>query len=281
MESKPLVSIITGIYNCASTLDEAIQSILNQTYDNWEMILCDDGSSDNTYQIAQKYQKQYPDKIIVVRNKKNLGLNKTLNHCLAEAHGTYIARMDGDDISEKTRLEKEVEFLELHPEFALVSTPMVYFDENGDWGHGTSIKEPVLRDFVFHAPCFCHAPVMIRKSVYDDVGGYTEEDAFLRFEDCNLWYKIYAAGYKGANLSEHLYKMRDDRDAYKRRTVNSRLRAVYVQWRGFRLVKMKWYYYPVLLKDLLKGIALSIMPCGIYTKLHKMKLSQEADERGN
>lgn len=272
MEHNPLISIIMGIYNCAPTLDEAIQSILSQTYDNWELILCDDGSTDNTYETAQNYQKKYPNKIILIQNEKNEGLNKTLNHCLAKAHGTYVARMDGDDISEPTRFEKEVAFLEAHPEFALVSTPMIYFDESGDWGCGTATAEPVLRDFVFHAPCFCHAPVMIRKSVYDAVGGYTENQVFLRFEDCNLWYKIYAAGYKGANLSEPLYKMRDDRDAYRRRTVSSRLRAVYVQWCGFRMVKMKFYYYPVLLKDLVKGIVLSIIPTKLYTIIHKRRL---------
>lgn len=273
MENKPLVSIITGIYNCAPTLQEAIQSILDQTYENWELILCDDGSSDHTYAVAQACREKCPNKITVLRNEENQGLNKTLNRCLSHAHGVYIARMDGDDISESTRLEQEVAFLEDHPEFALVSTPMIYFDENGDWGRGTAIPAPALRDFVFHAPCFCHAPVMVRKSVYDTVGGYSEEDVFLRFEDCNLWYKIYAAGYKGANLSEPLYRMRDDRNAYRRRTVSTRLRAVYVQWHGFRMVRMKWYYYPVLLKELMKGIVLSMMPGGLYTAIHKMRLS--------
>jgi glycosyltransferase EpsE len=183
--------------------------------------------------------------------------------------------MDGDDISLPTRLEQEVAFLEAHSEFALVSTPMIYFDENGDWGAGTALPAPELRDFVFHAPCFCHAPVMIRKSVYDAVGGYTEEKAFLRFEDCNLWYQIYAKGYVGANLPERLYKMRDDRNAYRRRTIDTRLRAVYVQWRGYRMVHMPWRYYPLLIKDLIKGVVLACMPRSLYTALHKKRLSPQ------
>jgi len=273
MEEKPLVSFIMGIYNCETTLDEAIQSILAQTYADWEMIMCDDGSSDATAKIARTYVEKYPNRFILLQNEKNLGLNKTLNRCLKAASGTYIARMDGDDVSLPTRLEKEVAFLETHAEYALVSTPMIYFDEEGDWGRGTGIPAPKLRDFVFHAPCFCHAPVLVRREVYEAVEGYTEEPAFLRFEDCNLWYKIYAKGYQGANLSEPLYKMRDGRDAYKRRTIHTRLRAVYVQWRGFRLVNMKWYYYPVLIKELIKGITLAMMPRDLYMRFHKKRLS--------
>jgi glycosyltransferase EpsE len=271
MNNTPLISIIMGIYNCADTLEEAIQSIISQTYKNWELIMCDDGSRDDTFIIAQKYVDLYPNKIILLKNQNNLGLNKTLNKCLAVAKGEFIARMDGDDLSCTERLEKEFKFLNNHPEFALVSSPMIYFDENGEWGRGHAIPEPQIRDFVFHAPCFCHAPVMIRKSVYDAVGGYTEDIAFLRFEDCNLWYKIYAAGFKGANLLEPLYSMRDDQTAYKRRTVSTRLKAIYVQWRGFRLVNMKWYYYPMLIKDLLKGVILSIMPQKLYLYLHHKK----------
>ena len=106
------VSIIMGIYNCADTLPEAIDSIVNQTYVNWELIMCDDGSKDTTYQIAEKYQKMYPDKIVLIKNEKNQGLNYTLNHCLQYVTGDYIARMDGDDLSLPTRLEKEVTFFE-------------------------------------------------------------------------------------------------------------------------------------------------------------------------
>ena len=75
------ISIIMGIYNCANTLPEAIDSILQQTYKDWEIVLCDDGSSDETYEVASDYQKQYPEKIILLRNESNTGLNHTLNRC--------------------------------------------------------------------------------------------------------------------------------------------------------------------------------------------------------
>ena len=259
-----------GIYNCAETLDEAIQSILAQTFLDWNLIMCDDGSEDSTYKIAENYVKEYPGKFVLIRNAKNEGLNKTLNKCLALANGEYVARMDGDDISLPQRLEEEVRFLDSHPEFAIVSTPMIFFDENGIWKYGKdTITEPQIRDFVFHPPFHCHASCMIRREAYLKVGGYTEDKRFLRYEDCNLWYKLYTAGYRGYNLADPLYMMRDDRNAYKRRTIESRMRAVYVQWTGFRMIHMPIKYYPFLVVEFLKSLLVAIMPERLYQKLHR------------
>ena len=88
-----------GIYNCADTLAAAIDSILAQTYTDWELILCDDGSADRTYEVAEDYRSRYPEKIVLLKNERNMGLNYTLNRCLEQAKGAYIARMDGDDVS--------------------------------------------------------------------------------------------------------------------------------------------------------------------------------------
>lgn len=123
------VSIIMGIYNCAATLPEAIDSILAQTFSDWQLVLCDDGSKDSTYTVAESYQEKFPNKIVLLQNERNMGLNHTLNRCLQIANGEYVARMDGDDISLPTRLEKEARFLDAHPEYAIVSTPMFFFDE--------------------------------------------------------------------------------------------------------------------------------------------------------
>ena len=138
------VSIIMGIYNCATTLPEAIDSILAQTYSDWQLILCDDGSKDDTYVVAKAYQERWTNKIILLQNEENMGLNHTLNRCLRVATGEYVARMDGDDVSLPTRLEKEVAFLDAHPEYAIVSTPMIFFDENGNWGRSHAIQNVTL-----------------------------------------------------------------------------------------------------------------------------------------
>ena len=263
------ISIIMGIYNCAETLSEAIDSIIQQTCKSWELIMCDDGSSDDTFEIAKKYADKYPEKIIVIKNSQNMGLNYTLNHCLEYVKGKYIARMDGDDISLPNRLEIEKEFLDTHLDYAIVSTPMIFFDENGDWGESKAIEIPKLSDFVFHAPFHCHAPCMIRTEAMKKVQGYTVDKRLLRYEDCNLWYKLYSAGYQGYNIQKPLYKMRDDRNAYLRRSPSSRLRAVYVQWVGFRMIKMPLKYYPYLLVEFLKSVLILLLPEGIYQKLHR------------
>ena len=116
MDETKKISILMGIYNCESTLREAIDSIIDQTYTNWKFIICDDGSSDNTYCIADQYQKKYPDKIILLKNDLNRGLNATLNRCLNVAKGKYIARMDGDDRCSKFRFERELSVFRENPD---------------------------------------------------------------------------------------------------------------------------------------------------------------------
>lgn len=260
------VSIIMGIYNCESTLAEAIDSILAQTYTNWELILCDDGSQDNTLLIAMDYLKKYPDRIRLLQNHANLGLNKTLNRCLEQAEGEYIARMDGDDLSLPERLEQEVTFLDLHPEYAIVSCPMIYFDEHGDWGKGTSILAPQASDFVGGTP-FCHAPCMVRAEAYRAVKGYSEDTRTLRVEDYYLWFCMYAAGYRGANLPEPLYKMRDDENAYHRRKFRFALNEAYVRFSGYRMLglPMRNYIYAV------RPILVNLLPQKLYRYLHQKK----------
>ena len=104
-EKDPLITVIMGVYNGQATLAEAIESIIAQTYTNWEMVICDDGSTDRSYHIAKAYERQYPDRIILLENETNQGLNKTLNRCLLAARGELIARQDADDISLPERLE--------------------------------------------------------------------------------------------------------------------------------------------------------------------------------
>lgn len=263
------VSIIMGIYNCADTLPEAIDSILSQTYTNWELILCDDGSSDDTLQVAYRYRDREPQRIMVLKNDRNLGLNRTLNRCLAHAKGTYIARMDGDDISLPDRLEKEAAFLDAHPEYAIVSCPMFYFDENGDWGRGSSVAYPEKNDFITGTP-FCHAPCMVRAEAYRAVGGYSEDPRTLRAEDYYLWFCMYAAGFRGANLQEPLYKMRDDENAYKRRKFRYALNEAYVRFAGYRMLKLPLRSCLFVLRP----IAVNLLPKAVYRVLHHKKKSR-------
>ena len=257
------VTLLIGIYNCASTLDEALDSLYAQTYQDFKVVLCDDGSSDDTYAVASAYAGRY-DNIWLLRNEKNMGLNYTLNRCLEYADTEYVARMDGDDISLPARLQKEVEFLDSHPEYAVVSSPMVYFDENGDYRVGRAAEVPCKNDFVKGTPV-CHAPCMARTAVIRQVGGYTDDIYLRRVEDYHLWFKVYAAGHKLYNLQEPLYKMRDDREAYRRRNWKNRRNEMYVKYLGFKMIGVPWYKWIYILRPL----ALYLLPTSIYHKLHR------------
>ena len=261
------ISVLMGIYNCAETLGAAIECILAQTVTDWELILCDDGSTDDTYAVAESYQKQHPDKIKLLQNEENKGLNYTLNRCLEHATGTYIARMDGDDLCLPQRFEKELQVLESQPEVAIVSTPMEYFDENGTWATGTAILAPQSRDFLYGTP-FCHAPCMVRRQAMLSVGGYTDDQKFLRVEDYDLWIKLYHAGYRGINLPEALYRMRDDRNATARRKFRYRINEARVKAKAVRLLKLPIWCYVHALRPILVGL----LPTPIYTLLHKKRL---------
>ena len=115
-EARPLISVIMGIYNCESTLEDAVTSILSQTVNNYEIIMCDDGSDDGTYDKACELMKANPDIIYVIRNRENKGLACALNRCLKIAKGKYIARMDGDDKCLPNRFETELRELVEHSE---------------------------------------------------------------------------------------------------------------------------------------------------------------------
>lgn len=263
------ISILMGIYNCAGTLPEAIDSILAQTYTDWELILCDDGSADDTYAVAEGYRARYPGKIILMKNDRNMGLNYTLNHCLECASGQYIARMDGDDISLPQRFEKELAALEADPNIAVVSCPMIYFDENGEFGRGRSNHEYPNKEMLVHGPVHCHAPCMIRGEVMRSVGGYSVDKKLLRVEDWHLWLKIYAAGGQGRNLPEPLYKMRDDRNAANRRKFRYRLNEAHMTALAVKTFGLpKWKYLFVL-----RPVLVGLLPGPVYRALHKMKMN--------
>lgn len=274
MTNKPLVSVLMGIYNCAATLPDAIDSIIAQTYTNWELILCDDGSSDETYSVAEDYVKRFPDKIKLIKHEKNAGLNKTLNDCLKEAHGEYIARMDGDDISTPDRFQKELDALASDDSIVLVSCPMIYFDEDGEWGRGRASSEYPKAEMLVHGTVHCHAPCMVRADIMRKVGGYTEHKRLLRVEDWHLWLKIYTLGYQGKNLSEHLYKMRDDRDAASRRKFRYRFNEAYVSGLAVKMLNQpKWKYIYAL-----RPIIVGLLPKPLYMYLHKRKLNSKAEK---
>lgn len=266
------VTIIMGLYNCQETLREAIDSLQKQTFTDWHLIMCDDGSTDCTLQIAQELQRITPHKMTLLQNKKNQGLNYTLNHCLQVAKSEFIARQDADDRSEPDRLRQEVAFLDQHPEFGFVSCAKAHFDEHGVWGICHYQPRPTAVDLV-KEPEFCHPASLFRRTALEAVEGYSESERLLRVEDYHLWFKLLAAGLQGFNLSEVYYLYRDDRSSFRRRHFRYRLNECYVKHLIIRENQMSKSHYV----QLLRPLAVGLLPHVIYKRLHKRRFQQEVN----
>ncbi|MDR1385792.1 MAG: glycosyltransferase [Planctomycetaceae bacterium] len=264
----PKVSVIMGVYNCASTLSNSIDSLLAQTFTDWELIMCDDGSIDNTYQIAEAYAKKYPN-IKLIKNEKNLGLNQTLNNCLKLAKGKYIARQDGDDESLPARFEKEVAFLDNNLEYAIVGCAKYHFDQDGIWGLSKGIEYPIKYTFIKGTP-FSHPCTMVRREAFDAVAGYTVDARLIRVEDYHLWAKMYVLGYKGYNIQEPLYMFRDDCNSMSRRNFKARWNGFYLRNHIIRMFKLPFYYHFLTIRPLLVWC----IPSLFYNYLHRRYLKQ-------
>lgn len=267
LENKK-ISIIMGIYNCEDTIAESIQSILNQVYTNWELIIQDDCSTDKTYEIVKAFEIKYPDKISVKKNDVNLSLGPTLNKCLKRCTGELIARQDGDDKSHKDRFLKQVMFLNNNKNIDMVGTGMISFDENGIYGGRNILENPIGKDLM-RGSTFAHATIMARKRVYDLLEGYSENNNKRGVEDYDLWFRFFEKGFRGYNIQEKLYYVREDKNAYKRKNVKRRINEINLMLEGCKNLKLKSKYYLYIIKPI---IAL-IIPKNILNFYHRKKFA--------
>lgn len=239
---QPLVSVVMATFNCASTLPVALESIAQQTYENWELVACDDGSSDASYAVLREFAECHPGRVTLLRNEVNSRLAASLNRCLEVASGDYIARMDGDDACAPERLAEQVLFLQAHPDVDAVGTAMRRFSEEG-WANVLTLEDRVDRWSLRRGVPFAHPTVMLRQHTYQLLEGYTVSRRTERAEDLDLWFRFAAAGFIGANLKAPLYFYREDLDALRRRTARSRLDLFRLTIAGFRTLgyPKRWY----------------------------------------
>lgn len=201
MNSK--VSIIMAVYNGERFLSESIESILNQTFKNFEFIIINDGSTDNTAKILESYS----DSRISVFTQENTGLTQSLNKAIKLSRGEYIARMDADDIALPRRLQKQVDFLDAHLDIGMVGTFNLVIDEQGKV-IGRKVypaSDSKLQRVLIRYNPFLHASVMIRRGVFEIAGLYNENK--IRGQDYELWLRI-ANHFKLANIQEILMSQR-------------------------------------------------------------------------
>jgi glycosyltransferase involved in cell wall biosynthesis len=203
MNNKPIISVVMAVYNSEKYVREAVDSILSQTFRDFEFIIINDGSTDRTQEILESYN----DPRVILTHQKHMGLTKSLNKGIALAKGKYIARQDADDISLPARLEKQIEFLELHTDIALLGTAAQIIDIGGFYLK--TVKYPTnhssLRIAINHSNHFWHGSVMFRRQNFLELGGYQE--ILFTSQDYDLWLR-FVEKFKVANLSDPLYKYR-------------------------------------------------------------------------
>lgn len=213
----PKVTVLMPVYNREKYLREAIDSILSQTFTDFEFLIVDDGSTDNSLEIVNSY----PDsRIRLIRNLANLGISESLNIGLSESLGDYVARMDSDDISLPNRLQKQIEFLNQNPDITVLGSHMNFINMHGqnlehlNYLPSYSLAHQEIVYAMLYSIPFAHPSVIFKRLEVLKIGGYR----FLKelengSEDYDLWLRLAAQNYKFANLSDHLIKYRLHRDS--------------------------------------------------------------------
>lgn len=188
---KPTISVIMSVYNGELFLREALESVLNQSFQNFELIIIDDGSTDASVEILQSFS----DERIRLIRQENIGLTKSLNKAIKMATGDYIARQDADDVSERNRFEKQVEVLDESPNVVLVSSLLRYISATGEGRTVTNRDfEPALIKWLllFFNHIGGHSQVMYRREVAELLGGYNE--SYKYSQDYDLWLRFSEVG---------------------------------------------------------------------------------------
>jgi hypothetical protein len=201
----PLVTVLMSVYNGEKYLSQAIDSILNQTLHNFEFIIINDGSTDNTADILNGYEKL--DRRIILHHQANQGLTATLNKGLRMARCTFIARMDADDVSFPERLAKQVDFLQAHPDVGVLGTGARVIDGYGNTSD--TLQFPTQHGVLRWSMCFfdpiIHPTVMMRREIAERCGGYSSNIKYG--QDYDLWRRMSCVTCL-SNLSDILLHLR-------------------------------------------------------------------------
>lgn len=229
-----------GVYNQwdEQILFDSVKSILTQTLDDFEFIIYDDGSDKEAAEIIRKLTA-WDDRIILIGKEENHGLAFSLNQCIEKACGQYIARMDADDISLHTRLERQIYFLDTHPEYMWCGCNALLFDENGIWGERNMPEIPMENDYLKYSP-FIHPSVVYRAEIFQIMDGYQVSQETLRCEDYEIFMRFHQAGYRGYNLQEKLFQYRENKESFQRRSITARKNEAKIRYRNFKNMEILW-----------------------------------------
>lgn len=247
------VSVLMSVYNGAATVSAAIDSVLAQTYRDFEFIICDDASSDESWEILCAYKEREP-RIRLIRNEQNCGLGASLNRCLSMAEGVYIARQDADDISEPERLERTLNYLQQN-DLPYAACGVQVFDDNGIWNERI-FPEHITKHIIARKNPFFHPTMVFKREVMELACGYRVTRYTRRTEDYDLVMRLAGKGVIGQNLQEYLYRVYEPVDAYGRHTAKTRWYEICTRVYGLRQMgaPVKDYIY------LFKPVIMCLVP---------------------
>jgi glycosyltransferase involved in cell wall biosynthesis len=234
-QKPPRISLLVPVYNGEKYLREALDSLLAQTFGDFELLVIDDGSTDSSAEIVSSYQDP---RVRLERNERNLGLIATLNRGLELARGEFIARMDCDDVSFPNRLERQIRFMEDNPEVGVAGT---WFEKVRDDGSSVMMKVPAddatIRFFMIFDNAFLHSSIIIRRNLLERFGLRFDAD-FPYAEDYEFWVRC-ARHTRIANIPEALLRYRDhsentsNRFRKEQNSTADRVRLMHLETLGF------------------------------------------------
>lgn len=222
----PEISVIMSVYNGESFLRESIESIISQSFPNWEMLVCDDNSSDASWEILKHINDP---RIRIFRNEKNLGLTKNLNRLISLSRAPFIARMDADDVSHPERFQRQLDHLTANPKIWVLGAWCSVINEYGETiGEKRLPKSPSLSQ-MYKASPLVHPSVMISKRVFEKL---SYDETYRTTQDLKLWFDVVVAGGRIENLPEFLIQFRIDNTFYRRRGWKKSLAEFEIYWQG-------------------------------------------------
>lgn len=239
MSNDPLVSVIIACHNCESFLDLCIGSLVNQTYHNLEIIICDDASTDRSLEIIRKWE-QKDQRIIVLHNSLCQRAAQARNNCIAVSSGSFFLIQDADDYSMPNRVECLLEEFANDPEIDFISSAANLFSsDSSTFDSVLAIKKhyPKKTNFLWGLP-FIHASTMFKSECVRDIGGYRVAEETKRGQDYDMFMRLYAKGYKGKNISKPLYCIRADAGYINRQRNDNCHDEFLIRKNGFKLLKL-------------------------------------------
>ena len=264
----PCIAVLMGVVcrrDRIGLLKRSVESILGQSFADFELLICDDGSDIEALAFLDGVSAADP-RVRLLRPGGRTDLASKLNICLRAATGRYIARMDDDDYSVPDRFQKQRAFLDARQDVAFVGSNVTLRCGGEQCGEWVFPERPQLRDFYITQP-YVHPTLMFRKACLDAVGGYSEDPRQLLCEDYDLLLRLYARGCTGANLQENLLEYSIPATAKGNRTMRHRWNETATRWARFRELGA----LPGALPYVVKPLAVGLLPERVLSRIKNKK----------